>query len=570
MSASRPETLVTSSSRVATGLLLGLLVLAIGIVFAPIVGHELTLWDDSFNLWSNPRMNPPTLDSLRHYWTHEAFGLYAPVTYSAWLLLARLAHLPEPSDLGVQLDPTYFHTASLVLHAVNAILVWAVLRRVVRDSLAAAVGAAAFALHPVQVEAVAWAAGLKDVLSGTLSLLALLLYVAGIEIAETHSARRRAVLAGATLSFVLALLAKPGAMVVPMVAFVLAVWGLGRPMRATMLGLWPWIAASFACAILVRWTQATHSVVPTPLWARPILAGDTLTFYAFKLLWPVRLGIDYGWQPAGLLRAAWFYLLWMPSTALLVWLWRVRASRPKAWAGGALFVAAVFPVLGFVPFIFQSVSHVADHYLYLALLGPALALAALLARHRSRLFYAVALAALVLLGVRSAIQVETWQTDMTLFRHAIAINPVSYTSWYHLGYAQRLRGAPAEAERSLRTAIRLDPGAWEPRHHLASVLLDTGRQAESAIEMREAIAIRARKPGFSEVDVLGDRIGIGEAFLAAGRPADAIEEFRTVLRFRPRDGAARFGILRAETALARQAGAHGAPGTPDAPAKPSP
>jgi tetratricopeptide (TPR) repeat protein len=553
MSAARPEPYATSSPRIAATLALGVLVLAVAVVFAPIVGHELTLWDDSFNLWRNPRMNPPTLESLRYYWTHEAFGLYAPLTYSVWLLLARLAHLPEPNALGVQLDPAYFHAASLVLHVVNAAIVWALLRRMVRNDLAAAVGAAAFALHPVQVETVAWAAGLKDLLSSTLSLVALWLFVAGIEIGEGQSTRRRAVLAGATLSFLLALLAKPGAMVVPLIAFLLSVWGLERPARGTALRLLPWVGASLACAFVVRLTQSTHSVVPTPLWARPILAGDTLTFYAFKLVWPARLGIDYGWQPLGLLRTAWFYFLWMPSVALLAWLWRVRGSRPQVWAGAAIFVAVVFPVLGFVPFIFQSVSHVADHYLYLALLGPALALASVLARHPTRLVYAVAVAALVMLGIRSAAQVETWQSDVALFRHAIAVNPESHAAWYHLGYAQRLRGDLPGAERSLRTAIRQDPRAWEPRHHLASVLLDTGRPAESAMQMREAIAMRSQAPGYSAADSLDDRIGTGEAFLSAGRFDDAAEEFRTVLRFRPKDGPARFGLLRAETARAREA-----------------
>jgi tetratricopeptide (TPR) repeat protein len=453
----------------------------------------------------------------------------------------------------VQLDPACFHAASLVLHVANATILWALLRRVVRDDLAAAVGAAAFALHPVQVETVAWAAGLKDLLSSTLSLVALLLFVTGVEIGEGRSSRRRAVLAGATLSFLLALLAKPGAIVVPLIAFILSVWGLGRPARGTALYLLPWFGASLACAFLVRLTQSTHAVVPTPLWARPILAGDTLTFYAFKLVWPARLGIDYGWQPLGLLRTAWFYFLWMPSVALLAWLWRARGSRPRVWAGAAIFVAVLFPVLGFVPFIFQSVSHVADHYLYLALLGPALVLAWFLARHPTRLVYALAGAAVVTLGIRSAIQVETWQNDVTLFRHAIAVNPASHASWYHLGYAHRLRGDLSQAERSLRMAIRLDPRAWEPRHHLASVLLETGREGESAMQMREAIAMRSQEPGYSEADSLDDRIGIGEAFLSAGRFDDAAQEFRTVLRFRPSDEAARRGLQRAEHGRARGA-----------------
>lgn len=549
----RMEPSSANRSRAVTSIALGILVLAIVVVFAPIVGHDLTLWDDSFNLWLNPRMNPPTLESLRYYWAHEAFGLYAPLTYSVWLLLAWLGRLPEPSALGVQIDPAYFHGASLALHVVAAILVWALLRRLVRDDLAAVVGAGAFALHPLQVETVAWAAGLKDLLSSTLSLLSLGLYVAAIELDDGRRNRRRALFAAATLSFVLALLAKPGAIVVPAIAFAVAVWGLGRPARGIALGLLPWIGASLAFAFLVWMTQATHSVVPTPLWARPILAGDTLTFYAFKLAWPARLGIDYGWQPLGLLRTAWFYVLWVPSAALLAWLWRSRASRPWAWAGAAVFVAAVFPVLGFVPFIFQKVSHVADHYLALALLGPALVLASLVARHPTPFARALAVVAVALLGARSAVQVTTWQNDETLFRNAIGVNPASHTCWYHLGYAQRLRGELPAAERSLRTAIRLDATAWEPRHHLASVLLDSGRELESAMQMREAIALRSNEPGYREQDSLGDRIGMGEAFLSAGRFDDAIEEFRIVLRHRPTDGPARFGLLRAETARARAA-----------------
>src|SRR5688572_10567248 len=123
------------------------------VVMAPLCGHEFTNWDDDKTVRGNPDFNPPSLAGVMRYWREPFMDLYVPVTYVVWAGVAAVAHEP-----GKGLDPHVFHTFNVLLHAANAAIAFLLLRRLVgadRTSAAFA-GAALFAVHPVQVETVAW------------------------------------------------------------------------------------------------------------------------------------------------------------------------------------------------------------------------------------------------------------------------------------------------------------------------------------------------------------------------------------------------------------------------------
>jgi protein O-mannosyl-transferase len=575
-----------------------LIVIATLIAFGNLCRHDFTSWDDIYNISRNPRLNPPTLQSVAWYWANEANGLYIPLTYTTWGILARVAYLAQPDEHGIHLNPYVFHTANVLLHGLSALLVYSILRRLVPHAGAAGIGAMVFALHPVQVEPVGWAAGLKDVLCGCLSFAAILAYlqfvsprglssdsaVEGGQKAPSQpssegpspgtSSRPRAgtaaraagpglsatrCYAAGTLALLLAMLAKPTAMVVPAVALVLHLLVLRRPPREVMRWLWPWFLLSLLCAIIARLVQPAHGVPGAPLWARPLLVGNSLAFYLYKLVWPVHLGIDYGWRPTRIIGEWWFYMLWIIPLLLFTWLLLNVRRRPELLAAGAIFVIGASPVLGLVTFLFQYFSTVADHYLYISMLGPALAVAWLVSlrpRPGVMVFSAVILLAL---GARTIAQTRVWQNDFTLFTTAIRVNPQSFMSWHNLGFAQKQAGQLAEAEQSFRAALDLKPDYWEAHWNLADVLLATGQEDEALRHLREAMEHRRMLPERLRIDYREDHLRLGDTLMSLGRYGEAAEEYRLLLQLRPSHPVARQRLL---DALGRSsAGSGDAPAT---------
>lgn len=435
-----------SSRRAA---LLALLVSALAFAgMARVCANDFVAWDDSFTLYGNARMNPPTAATLRFYWTRTEHGLYIPATQTVWSALARIARTDRPDPMGVWLDPTVFHVASVMLHATAALVMFLLLRRLLgtqrscdvdadgaggsmRSDSAAAIGALVFALHPVQVESVAWAAGMKDVLYGLFSLVALWQYVVAVQSSST-AARRRVLLhfALATAAFVWAVLCKPTAMVVPALAVVIHVVVLRQSWRDAAKWTAAWWAITLAAMVVARLAQQVGEEIAAPLWLRPLVAGDALAFYAGKILLPLKLCIDYGRSPSVAQSGGWIYLTWLVPVALAALLiWRPRREFVAA---ALLTTICVAPVLGLATFMFQAYSTVADHYLYLAMLGPALAVA-WLAAGDWKWTRPIALVALALLATKTFGQAGTWRDSESLFTHTLAVNANSFVSCNNLG-----------------------------------------------------------------------------------------------------------------------------------------
>ena len=198
-----------------------------------------------------------------------------------------------PDVHGIALNPAYFHAANLLIHLASASAVLVLLRRTVAGGAAAVIGAAVFALHPLQVEPVAWAGdGLYAVLSGALSLWALCHYV---KFAQASGSKKvHATLA--SVLFVAALLSKPSAINVPLIAMVIDVMLLRRPLRK----VWPlpaaWAAAGGIFVLAISRFHPT-GYIDSPLKWRPIVALDAIGFYLGKLLVPLWLMPDYGRRP---------------------------------------------------------------------------------------------------------------------------------------------------------------------------------------------------------------------------------------------------------------------------------
>jgi Flp pilus assembly protein TadD len=507
------------------------IVVVIVAVFFPVCGHEFVDFGDQRNIVENEEFRPTTPLSLARCWDwHRPAGeLYGPVTYSAWGILAAGAYDP----LTELISPVPFHVANLALHAAAALCAYGVLRSLRAAHYAAAAGALLWAVHPLQVEPVAWASGMRELLSGALCLAGLWAYVHFARLTSPDDrARNRGFYAVATLAFVLAMLAKPSAVALPLVAGAIAVLVLGRSARRTALELAPWVLAAIPIVLIVMRGQTRPSGAAggggevMPAWFRPIVAIDALAMDVVKTCVPARLGIDYGRSPQYLARTVQPSFTWMIQVALGVGAWGLRRHRPRWAIGGvAVFALAVLPALGLVPFDGQGTSTIADRCLYVALLGPAIIAALVLTARPGRMATAIAGVVLIALGVRAHLQTRYWRSSQTLFAHALEVNPRSAVAAAAVGAEEMRLGNLDRASELLAMALETNPQNDNARLHLGLVLAHQGRAAD-AIRQYEWVLRRLPEDADAHFE-------LANVLLHNGRAADAIAHYQAALRTSP-------------------------------------
>ena len=324
------------------------------------------IWDDAGWIYQNP--------VLRHWhglWLiWFKFGdtiQYYPLTFTGFFLQYRLW-------AG---DPLGYHIINILMQATAGILLWRVLLRLgCRWGWLAAL---LFTIYPVQVETVGWAAEQKNLLSGILYFCAVLFYLRFLGLNEPASASAarptyRWYLV-ATLFFVLALLAKTAVCTLPAVLLVIIWWQRGRLRWRDVLATIPWFILGLVMGLVTivaeREQSGAHGSAFHFTWTqRTIIAGRDFWFYLLKLLWPHPLLEIYPrWHMADLRGWAWGYPLAVVLLVGLLWVWRKRLGRGPL-AAIAFFLLTLFPTLGFISFYTMIYTFVADHYQYLACIGP--------------------------------------------------------------------------------------------------------------------------------------------------------------------------------------------------------
>lgn len=506
-----------------------IIALITGAILGPVCGFHFLSYDDALNIYENPYVVHLTPSNLLHFWQAPFAQLYIPLTYTTWSLLAGVSRLFFPGSEG-QIVPYLFHSANLLLHLANVLLVYALAKRLGSGGWAAAAGALLFALHPVQVEAVAWATGLKDLLSGFFSLLALWGYVRFVQEAPGREGRWGGwqLYTLATFSLVCALLAKPGAVVLPALAYVTGFALLGRSQRQLARELLPWLALTLPVIVITQGAQAQEyaGFVPS-LWERLLIASDSLSFYLGKILWPALLTVDYGRVPLGVLGQKTLLLTalgpWLAALLLLGIRQKWRRSEPLACA--LLFTLALLPVSGLIPFTYQGISTVADRYLYLAMVGPALALTYFLLHYHPRPLLLLLLLLLTALGARSSIQLRQWHDSETFYTRTIATSPWSWFAWNNYGRHLENSGRLPEAERAYRQALRINPFYARAYSNLGNLLEEQGRDQEALAAFQQAMRIA---PGNEE-----PYLNIGDLHRDDRRWPEAEHFYRKAAALRP-------------------------------------
>ncbi len=521
-----------------------ILVLAVALVYHP-VRYAGFIWDDDGHLTANPAIVGPL--GFRDIWTAHSADI-APLTRSTlWL-----------GHWLWGLEPAPFHFLNVALHAVCAILLWRALRRL--SVPGAWLGAAVWALHPVQVESVAWISEMKNTESGIFFLLTVLCFLSWLKSGRGRVAYYALML----LCGALAMAAKSSTVILPLSLYLCAWWVEGeRPWADSIrrfFSLVPVLALSAVMSVQSMWSTGammSRDVDPQPLRTIPermIGAGYAIWFYLSKLFWPVpQMAIYPKWEIAAAQASAWAPLL--AAIVLLVVMWRARNSwaRPYFFCA-AWFAIALLPVLGIVDHYELRYSLVFDHFQYLAAMGPLALVGALVTRlpdslpnftlsGRTWLRIVVCAGLLTVEAGRSWQRVWVFQSEETLWTDTLAHNPECWAAHYNLANALLKNGRSAEAVAHYQTTLELHPGYIRALTNLGTVLAMAGNLNSALVHFREAVQI---DPAYAVA-----RNDLGMTLARLGRLDDAIAEFRSAIRIEPGYQLARDNLEKAE-ALARQ------------------
>ena len=483
------------------------------------------LWDDDKLLTQNPAIAGPA--GLGTVWTTRASDI-CPLTITALWTMHRVWGF----------TPWVYHLANILLHSLGAMLLWRVLGRL-RVS-GAWLGAALWALHPVQVESVAWISEMKNTLSGVFYLLAILFFLPRLDPAQTgeHAGTAWACYALTLLCAGLAMASKTSTMVLPAVLCLLAWWVDGGWRWRRLWDIAPVFLFSLAAVLLSVWTQLWQqtAVGNDAAWVRSgpqrlAAAGDMVCFYLGKLLWPHPLMTVYPrWKIDSGQPLAFLPLLLVVIAGMALWFSRRSVPARAGLLTLGCFLVALLPVSGVVEISYFRLSFVADHLLYLASMGPlALAGAGVASLHRGPLRVRTSLVGaglLLVLGVASWQRTWVYRSQETLWRDALAKNPRCWAAYDNLGRSAELGGQLDEAIGLYQKAFDINPDDLESCNNLGNVLLQKGATDEAFHWYQSAVRLAPGDPG--------SRNNLGNGFLHKGDPDDAILQYREAIRLEPR------------------------------------
>jgi protein O-mannosyl-transferase len=527
------------------------------------------VWDDDTSL----NRFVKSADGLRQFWLTTQTPDYWPVTSTTFWFEWRL--------WGT--DPLGYHVTNLALHLVECLLLWAILRRLRIPG--AYLAALLFAVHPVNVQSVAWITQRKG-------LMAMLFYLASIYafvrwnastptrlprdgVEPARRGRRapptsrpldgaegggRVWYAFSLLAFALAMLSKGSVAILPVVLLGILSWRRRIGVK-DIIPLVPFLLVAGILALVDVWFQkhnlATGEIIRNAGWTTRLLgAGAVVWFYLLKALVPVHLVFFYPlWhiEPGR-------FLWWVPMLAVVglsLFLWRKARLRPQRgydaanpalaredsvaavgrigiWRAALFawvyFCVALIPVMGFTDVYFMKFSLVEDHYQHLALIGVVVLTGALWAQWQARSARAADIVAIVVVALLAGL---TWRQGLryhdaeTLLETSLRENPDSALGRNNLGviYAEAHRLPDAMAE--FTEALRLDPTYADAQRNAGLTLARQGHWAEAIPYYQEALRLNP-----SSADTQDD---LGNVLLWLNRPAEAIPHFEQAVRLNPVD-----------------------------------
>ena len=478
------------------------------------------LWDDDAYITNNELLTAP--NGLRRIWlSFDSPSQYFPLTYTSFRI--------ERALWG--LNPSGYHWTNIFLHVANALLVWRLLARLKLPG--AWLAAAIFALHPVQMESVAWITERKNVLMGFFFLLTLLAWIAFTDESTRRPWRFYAL---AVILYALALLAKTTACTLP-AALLLILWLQKKPIgKRRLIQILPFLILGFSMGLVAVWWERYHQGTHGPLFAlssleRTLVASHAVWFYLGKLLWPSNLIFIYPkWTIAATRALDYTWLLAGVALCFVIYLARRYLGRGVEVAA-VFFVATLSPVLGFIMLYTFRYTFVADHYQYLACIAPIALFSAGTANlagvfTRARPFILSAAACLT-----AALWALTWRQSAmygdieALWRTTLTKNPNCWMAHNNLGIVLFQKGEIDEAVSHYRITLNLQPDFWDADYNLGTALLKKGEVDEAIAYCTRAVTIAPNDPDA--------QVALGNSLAQKERVDDAIAHYKKALAIRP-------------------------------------
>jgi protein O-mannosyl-transferase len=489
--------------------------------------QALSFDDDAFVTY-NPLVGHPSWSSVWQFFRE----VLKPSTVKGYYLPLSMTSLMVDVSLGGSAaDLAAFHRTSLVLHVLNAVLVLLILYRLFGALIPAAFVALLFGLHPLTVEPVVWIGERKTVLATFFALGSVLAHL------DHLSRGGRGRQAGALACYLLALLAKPTVVMLPLLLLLLDAWPLRRLRTAAVREKWPFFLLSLVFGIITVVSHERTAVITSMTVADylhwPMHAGYLLAFYIAKILWPTGLTSVYPPpEPFSLVNPA-VALGLVATVALTLLLGLTARRRPGPAVGWLWFVIAISPTLGLVQYSWVIAS---DKYVYFPALGILAVLCAgigaVWARGRTarRGFRAVLLVAAVMLlgaeahGARATIR--PWSNTLALFQHMERLAPKSPPIQNTLGTMMMQAAAPDRAIPHFRRAVEYSPTYQGAHYNLGLALACEGEYEEALTHLQVANRLVPTDPEAV--------YGLGVVLRLAGRPEEAEQELQRALRLEPR------------------------------------
>src|SRR6266705_4152468 len=495
--------------------------------------HGGFLWDDDDYIIKNVLLTAPD------GWQRILFSLdypsqYFPFTYSTFRI--------EHALWG--LNTTGYHWVNLLLHVGSALLVWAVLARLRVPG--AWLAAAIFALHPVQVESVAWITERKNVLMGFFFLLTLVAWIAFV---DKRTRRPWLFYCLALVCYVLALSAKATACTLPAALF-LILWLQKKPITMRrVIQILPFVVLGIGMGLLVVWWERYHQGTNRGLFTflspieRILVASRAVWFYLSKIFWASDLTFIYpAWNisPADLLD----YIGLLAGIAACVAIYFLRRYFGRSVeVAAAFFVSTLSPVLGFIMLFTFRYTFVADHYQYLACIGPialfsagVFSLAGVFKQYRAFIL-STALVVVATLAALTWRQAAMYGDIETLWRTTLARNPECWMAHTNLGIVLLQKGQLNDGIAHYRAALRMQPDSWDAEYNLGTALLAQGKVDEAIFHCERAVAMEPNDPD--------GQVSLGNALLEKKRIDEAIIHYQKATAIWPDHFLARYSLGRA-------------------------
>jgi len=507
------------------------LVIAILVVYWQVRNFQFVNYDDRQYVTKNHHVQDGlTIESIK--WSFTA------IHASNWHPLTWLSHMLDCQIYGM--NPGRHHMTNVLLHILNALLLFLVFKRMTGDLWQSGFVAALFALHPLHVESVAWVAERKDVLSTFFLMLTLWSYTRYVEDSEFNKYLL------VILFFIIGLMAKPMLVTLPFGLLLFDYWPLKRfqlgssgDKNHTMKKPFYWgliwektplfflsAVSSVGTYLAQKSSGAVHSLASIPFHTRVANAMVSYVSYIGKMIWPNNLAVLYPYPESKMLwkvAGAGLFLIVVSVIAF-----RMKRTKPYFVVGWLWYLGTLVPVIGFVQ---VGVQAMADRYTYLPLIGIFIIIAWGVPdwvpkwRYRRIGLAATTIAILAILIITARLQVRYWSNSVTLFEHALDVTVDNSIAHLNLGEALAEQGKINAAVIHYYEALRIKPGLVAPHLNLGVALKEEGKLDEAIDHFTTALRL---KPDCAEA-----QYELGDTLNKKGDFAGAVKHYQEAIRIKP-------------------------------------